>query len=122
MVEENIYDSDKKAKTLKGFEKDKSIIMHFPIFFKSHQDATDRVLDTHDDVMRHDVSGRTTFTLELIVVNEDGVPQIKIKHGSWCDIEDWYCDDSLLTTQECVNLKDELEKYMSQRVLIFHLE
>ena len=49
--------------------------------------------------------------LQKEVVN--GVPQIKIKHGSWCDIEDWYCDDSLLTTQECVNLKDELEKYMS---------
>ena len=72
-----------------------------------------RVLDTHDDVMEHDVQGRTIFTLELIIVKEGDVQQIKVKHGAFCEIEDWLCDDSLLTTQECVNLKDELEKYLS---------
>jgi hypothetical protein len=50
------------------------------------------------------------------------VPQIKIKHGTNCVLEDWFCDDTLLTGQECENVKDELEKYLSQRVLIFHLE
>ena len=44
--------------------------MHFPVYFRSHQDATERVLDTHDDVMEHEVSGRTVFTLELIIIKE----------------------------------------------------
>ena len=37
-------------------------------------------------------------------------------------MEDWFCDESLMSAQECLNMRDELERYLSQRVLIFHHE
>jgi hypothetical protein len=98
------------------FDKD-SLEMRFKLKISSKHIEKKNLKLEHEEyrVPDHDIVGETYFKLRM-----ETWPFVKLVPPANISFDTWEC--SIMSSQRCNNVKDDLERYLASRVLTWHYE